>query len=1103
MKRAERRELGAAVEEFRSWVGLAEQIRHMAAHMPLSGATELPPRADVIVRPLLQLHSSGDLDRAGELTTTVFFDGRQKLKPAHEAATRVMALRQHYLRTWGQHGVLGLHREFSERIQGERRDLQELLVLLDGLDLQAKQILHDTAHLPLTRAGALSLSERTAAESIIEAMREHRSTAAALSDGAVCSRGWCAEPHRAVVALQQFRQAATQLGTIEEIQSAVLRISQQLVTERRQVGDFDHQAKAWAGRIFAIKETRQQAAEIVRERTSELTREAIPARIDGTSVRLLLLGDEDQQLAGSLAVLSTVLTEADQKVLDDSLAAARTIMETIYSGFQSDWSCRGNGRCARAHKLIPDLYRQREEIERALLNVPAALALEIGELDRLGDPALGFVQHLPANSCPPELLPADLTERAKEHVSTIVHVVDETKAAAKKAQDAAEAVRAADVVTGLQAMDLQTLRQASTEPIRVGPLENQGLHNVWEVLEFSRAHQQLTAVPGLGESSARGIMQAALRLREAVREDTPVRIDVRVRADRTTRLLECLRTWGALRSFDASEDEAALARALMEAFKTNGAVRRILAVAESAQGVHPPVLADLLASALDRIVPPREGTDIWTDFLSRPAEYSAMLNELGFMTEDEKKMHGDLPEEIVEAVRAKELRLDLFTGSLRAYQSFGARFALVQERIVIGDEMGLGKTVEALAVLAHLSETGQTHSLVVCPAAVVSNWIREVRKHTKLRAWRLHGAYWERNREAKSWLRAGGIAVTTYDLLPWARSLLPEETVTCAVFDEAHYIKNPKAKRSQAAAAVMDLVRYTMLMTGTPLENNVQEFRNLIGYIRRDLADSAPEYLASRFRRHVAPAYLRRNQEDVLTELPELIETDEWLGLSADDEARYNDAVAGGNFMLMRRAAMLSPRSQKMERLAEIVEEAKGSGRKVIVFSYFREVLSEIRASLFGEVFGPLTGSVPAGDRQSLIDYFSEASDGAVLLAQITAGGIGLNIQSCSVVVICEPQLKPTMESQAIARAHRMGQTNTVQVHRLLTENSVDERIIDILATKRHLFDDFARDSVIAEQAPDAVDVSDAELGRMVVAAERERLRGLDKIMQPSPSPAL
>lgn len=124
------------------------------------------------------------------------------------------------------------------------------------------------------------------------------------------------------------------------------------------------------------------------------------------------------------------------------------------------------------------------------------------------------------------------------------------------------------------------------------------------------------------------------------------------------------------------------------------------------------------------------------------------------------------------------------------------------------------------------------------------------------------------------------------------------------------------------------------------------------------------------------------------------------------------------------------------------------------------------------------------------MDRFSSASHGAVLVAQITAGGVGLNIQSASVVVTCEPQLKPTMEDQTVARAHRMEQTEIVQVHRLLTENSVDERIRVLLKEKK-VFEEFARDSVIAKRATDAVDITDTEIAHRVVAAERERLLGI------------
>ena len=211
--------------------------------------------------------------------------------------------------------------------------------------------------------------------------------------------------------------------------------------------------------------------------------------------------------------------------------------------------------------------------------------------------------------------------------------------------------------------------------------------------------------------------------------------------------------------------------------------------------------------------------------------------------------------------------------------------------------------------------------------------------------------------------------------------------------------------------------------------------------------------------------------------------------MSSHDSSAYRDAVAAGNFMAMRQAAISrGGKSEKVLRLNEIVAEAEDNGRRVNVFSHFLNVLDQITRSLPGQVFGPLTGSVPAVARQVLVDQFSAAGHGAVLVSQIQAGGVGLNIQAASVVVICEPQLKPTTEWRAIARAHRMGQLHSVQVHRLLSEEGVDQRITEILARKRQLFEEFARDSETAKSAPEAFDISEAELAREVVAAERERL---------------
>ncbi|WP_139058555.1 helicase-related protein, partial [Streptomyces prasinopilosus] len=250
------------------------------------------------------------------------------------------------------------------------------------------------------------------------------------------------------------------------------------------------------------------------------------------------------------------------------------------------------------------------------------------------------------------------------------------------------------------------------------------------------------------------------------------------------------------------------------------------------------------------------------------------------------------------------------------------------------------------------------------------------------------------------------------------------------------------------------------------------------------------------FRKAVAPVYLRRNQQDVLTELPALQQTDEWEELSASDEDAYREAVRAGNFMAMRRAAYARPeKSAKLDRLREIVGDAAENGLKVVVFSAFRDVLAAVKDTLDdargdagGQVFGPLSGSVPPARRQQVVDGFAAVPGHAVLVAQIEAAGVGLNLQAASVVIICEPQIKPTVEHQAVARAHRMGQVRPVRVHRLLTTRGVDERMVEMLRNKTRLFDAYARRSAVAESTPDAVDVSDTAMARRIVEEEQARL---------------
>jgi SNF2 family DNA or RNA helicase len=287
-------------------------------------------------------------------------------------------------------------------------------------------------------------------------------------------------------------------------------------------------------------------------------------------------------------------------------------------------------------------------------------------------------------------------------------------------------------------------------------------------------------------------------------------------------------------------------------------------------------------------------------------------------------------------------------------------------------------------------------------------------------------------------------------------------------------------------------------MTGTPIENRLEEFRMLVHLLRPKLLDDATwdpdeRYVdPEAFAQQVAGVYLRRNQVDVLHELPPRIDKEEWVELDAEESAAYGEAVASGNIMAMRRAASIGdwrghhtaePRSSKLGRLVDLVEEHRTTGRKVLVFSYFRDVLSALERRL--EPLGTIHGDVGADEREAIMQRFREHEGHAVLLGQITAAGVGLNLQAASVVVLVEPQWKPSTEEQAIARAHRMGQSERVVVHRLFARDSVDERIKELLEGKQELFARYARDSVIKSASAEA---TEASLAKMVVAVEQARL---------------
>jgi SNF2 family DNA or RNA helicase len=479
----------------------------------------------------------------------------------------------------------------------------------------------------------------------------------------------------------------------------------------------------------------------------------------------------------------------------------------------------------------------------------------------------------------------------------------------------------------------------------------------------------------------------------------------------------------------------------------------------------------------------RDRRDPWVEYQNRPVVFNELLIDVGGIHVDRDAARGHLPSEIVESIEAFQLNTSLLVVSLRGYQRFGAAFALVQRRVILGDEMGLGKTVEALAALAHLRATGGSHFLIVSPASVMANWHHEIRRHTDIDdVVILHGS--ARDRRLDRWETEGGVALTTFGTVGSLRlpTTGPAAAPALVIVDEAHYIKNPEAKRTKAVRRWLMQADRVLLMTGTPMENRIEEFENLVSHVSPSTArqmERVYEFGADAFRRSLAPVYLRRNQIDVLDELPERIEAAEWVTLDGPAGRAYRQAVAGGNFMAMRRAAFMTPNpadSPKLARLREIVDEAMDNGRKVVVFSYFLDVIDRVAAALGDDLAGTLTGQTPAAERQDVVDRFTSLDRPGVLVAQIDAAGVGLNIQAASVVILTEPQWKPSTEEQAIARCHRMGQVRTVEVHRLLSEDSVDELMVAALADKSALFAEYVRKSALRDASAAAVDGTDTAL---------------------------
>jgi SNF2 family DNA or RNA helicase len=684
-------------------------------------------------------------------------------------------------------------------------------------------------------------------------------------------------------------------------------------------------------------------------------------------------------------------------------------------------------------------------------------------------------------------------------------LIRQTKQNLSKAKESA-------VLQKLAELPVENLRDATDTTLRIETLRRFGLTTVAAVYHSTAG--QLEKLSGISSEGATELKFLADRMHEAISESISYGVKVENLTVNDLNLLENVQGLERLRSKlrgnhtklrpvakslkDATRDATPLKSRLRWILAGKEKRDKALnAVSNIALVLGDPTTAILASIANDAFnyFETKQPDPVVEDFKRRSSDYYAVLEEIGGIKPQLGQRHFN--KELIEKIESTEFNSQSMNATLRKYQVFGTKFALTQSRVIIGDEMGLGKTLQAIGLIIQRINEGATRFLIVCPASVLENWQREITSRTSLKSIKIHGE------SAKSgltnWVENSGIALTTFDTLK-TFALTEEEIQTLQVdsiiVDEAHYVKNLEAGRTRTIIKWLDRSPRVVFLTGTPLENRVGEFVNLASLLDRDfskrLNHAALASGVDAFRQHVAPMYLRRNTEEVLKELPDLIEVDEFCNWNGADYDSYMKFVTSGNLMGMRRAGMMpneaSLMSNKLERLLEITTEAFESGKKVIIFSYFKDVLNLISEHLGSKSLGPVTGAVSPMQRQGLVDMFTDSVEPLALVGQIQALGTGLNIQSASVVILCEPQIKPSLEVQAIARAHRMGQVNVVQVHRLLIPDSIDEVMVNMLKRKQAEFDDYVKESELANSSSQAKDRGEEAISVLLINEERKRL---------------
>ena len=432
---------------------------------------------------------------------------------------------------------------------------------------------------------------------------------------------------------------------------------------------------------------------------------------------------------------------------------------------------------------------------------------------------------------------------------------------------------------------------------------------------------------------------------------------------------------------------------------------------------------------------------------------------------------------------------------LRKYQRDGYRWLRTLDGYgmggILADDMGLGKTVQVLSYLLAMKESGQRlPSLIVCPASLVLNWQEECQKFTpQLSCVAVDGDATHRAELAKQWAEAD-LVVTSYDLMRRDEELYSGQQFYACILDEAQAIKNHTTQKYKAVCGVNSKVRFAL--TGTPVENRLGELWSIFSFLmpgylppyktfcarfEKPIVQEDDKDALRRLNQLTGPFILRRMKSEVLKELPpktenlhriELDEQQRKLYLAAVVDAREKlraakpeDKMAVFAVLMRLREICCDPRlvadnwdggSAKLDACMELVTAAVEGGHRILLFSQFTSMLELLAKRLdeAGVSHFTLQGSTPKPVRAELVRRFN-SGEADVFLISLRAGGTGLNLTAADIVIHYDPWWNVAAQNQATDRAYRIGQRNPVQVYKLIAQDTIEEKIVELQQAKQDL----------------------------------------------------